>query len=111
MEDLSKAGAHQCCTGTPTEGMIDLPARVQNKQHQRAGDVPAESDNTGSPRMTRVPKTDGDRADKPNATPMPGEQSAAPTVRIVLIEDHAILRDGLRALLEMEPGIVVVGEA
>jgi DNA-binding NarL/FixJ family response regulator len=61
--------------------------------------------------MTRVPKTDGDRADKLNATASPGEPGAAPTVRIVLIEDHAILRDGLRALLEMETGIVVVGEA
>jgi len=31
--------------------------------------------------------------------------------RIVLIEDHAILRDGLRALLELEPEMQVVGEA
>ncbi|MBV8784546.1 MAG: response regulator transcription factor [Gammaproteobacteria bacterium] len=31
--------------------------------------------------------------------------------RIVLIEDHAILRDGLRALLELEPDLRVVGEA
>jgi two-component system, NarL family, response regulator NreC len=31
--------------------------------------------------------------------------------RIVLIEDHAILRDGLRALLELEPDLAVVGEA
>jgi DNA-binding NarL/FixJ family response regulator len=32
-------------------------------------------------------------------------------VRIVLIEDHAILREGLRALLELEPEFQVVGEA
>jgi DNA-binding NarL/FixJ family response regulator len=32
-------------------------------------------------------------------------------VRIVLIEDHAILRDGLRALLDLEPELEVVGEA
>jgi len=31
--------------------------------------------------------------------------------RIVLIEDHAILRDGLRALVELEPDLQVVGEA
>ncbi|MBV9345977.1 MAG: response regulator transcription factor [Gammaproteobacteria bacterium] len=31
--------------------------------------------------------------------------------RIVLIEDHAILRDGLRALLELEPDLRIVGEA
>jgi DNA-binding NarL/FixJ family response regulator len=35
----------------------------------------------------------------------------ASSARIVLIEDHAILRDGLRALLEMEPQLQVVGEA
>jgi two-component system response regulator NreC len=33
------------------------------------------------------------------------------TVTIFLAEDHAILRHGLRALLEREPGFVVVGEA
>ena len=32
-------------------------------------------------------------------------------VRIVLIEDHAILREGLRALIELEPDLRVVGEA
>ena len=31
--------------------------------------------------------------------------------RIVLIEDHAILREGLRALLELETDLEVVGEA
>ena len=30
---------------------------------------------------------------------------------IVLIEDHAILREGLRTLLELEPDLKVVGEA
>ena len=32
-------------------------------------------------------------------------------VRVMLIEDHAILREGLRALLELEPHLSVVGEA
>jgi two-component system, NarL family, response regulator NreC len=31
-------------------------------------------------------------------------------IRILLVDDHKILRDGLRALLESEPDIVVVGE-
>jgi len=30
---------------------------------------------------------------------------------IVLVEDHAILREGLRALIELEPDLKVVGEA
>jgi DNA-binding NarL/FixJ family response regulator len=31
-------------------------------------------------------------------------------VRIVLVEDHAILREGLKALIEIEPDFAVVGE-
>ncbi len=32
-------------------------------------------------------------------------------IRLLLVDDHAILRDGLRSLLAAEPGIDVVGEA
>jgi|SRR5882762_1382359 len=32
-------------------------------------------------------------------------------IRVLLADDHAVLRAGLRALLEREPGLVVVGEA
>ena len=49
---------------------------------------------------------------------MPSERPAAivPTratarVRLVLVDDHAILREGLRALLAMESDLEVVGEA
>jgi DNA-binding NarL/FixJ family response regulator len=34
-----------------------------------------------------------------------------PSVRIVIADDHAILRDGLRRLLESKPGFEVVAEA
>lgn len=37
--------------------------------------------------------------------------SHAAVVRIVLVEDHVILRDGLRSLLDMESDFEVVGEA
>jgi two-component system response regulator NreC len=33
------------------------------------------------------------------------------TIRVLLVDDHAVLRAGLRALLEAEPGFQVVGEA
>jgi DNA-binding NarL/FixJ family response regulator len=36
---------------------------------------------------------------------------AAEKVGVVLIDDYAVLRDGLRLLLSMEPDIEVVGEA
>jgi DNA-binding NarL/FixJ family response regulator len=32
-------------------------------------------------------------------------------IRILLVDDHAVLRSGLKALLEAEPGLEVVGEA
>jgi len=35
----------------------------------------------------------------------------AKTIRIVIADDHPIFRDGLRRLLESEPGLQVVGEA
>lgn len=33
------------------------------------------------------------------------------TIRIVLIDDHTVLREGLKALLNSEPGLEVVGDA
>lgn len=33
-----------------------------------------------------------------------------PPLRLVLVEDHAVLRDGLRALLELDSDVVIVGE-
>jgi DNA-binding NarL/FixJ family response regulator len=35
----------------------------------------------------------------------------APVIRVLLVDDHTILREGVRALLANEPEIVVVGEA
>jgi len=32
-------------------------------------------------------------------------------IRVFLADDHAILRSGLRLLLEREPGLLVAGEA
>jgi len=34
-----------------------------------------------------------------------------PTVRILLVDEHLIFREGLRKLLEGEPGFIVVGDA
>jgi DNA-binding NarL/FixJ family response regulator len=41
----------------------------------------------------------------------PGYNKAMEKIRILLADDHTILRNGIRALLEDEPGMVVVGEA
>jgi DNA-binding NarL/FixJ family response regulator len=39
------------------------------------------------------------------------EASMLTAASVVLVEDHAILREGLRALIELEPDLKVVGEA
>jgi DNA-binding NarL/FixJ family response regulator len=41
----------------------------------------------------------------------PAAGSQVLQLRLMLVDDHVILREGLRALLELEPGLKVVGEA
>ena len=36
---------------------------------------------------------------------------ATKPIRILLIDDHAVVRSGLRLLIETQPGLEVVGEA
>jgi DNA-binding NarL/FixJ family response regulator len=43
------------------------------------------------------------------AAALPGKV-IKPPIRIVLVEDHAILREGLKALIEIEPDFDIVGE-
>ena len=38
-------------------------------------------------------------------------QSGMESIRIVIADDHAVVRDGLRALIAAQPGLEVVGEA
>ncbi len=42
---------------------------------------------------------------------MPDAGATSPPIRVLLVDDHRILREGVRALLAGEPGIKVVGEA
>lgn len=41
----------------------------------------------------------------------PREQAKPPRIRVVLVDDHPIIRQGVRRLLELESDIEVVGEA
>ena len=41
----------------------------------------------------------------------PKEPNPKQQIQVLLVDDHAILRDGVRALLEREPDLVVSGEA
>ena len=46
------------------------------------------------------------------ATSLPdGDASSASTIRLLLVDDHPLVRDGLRARLEAVPGFEVAGEA
>jgi two-component system, NarL family, response regulator NreC len=43
--------------------------------------------------------------------PRDGERTPGEAIRIVLADDHAVVRSGLRLLLDAEPGLEVVAEA
>ena len=45
------------------------------------------------------------------APPGGGPQGPAPMLRLLIVDDHALVREGLRARLQSEAGIDVVGEA
>lgn len=71
--------------------------------------------NTAKP-IRKAAKTDRSQAQvttpmnvEPVRTPVPARLGT--TLSLMLVDDHAILREGLRALLELEPDFHVVGEA
>ena len=47
----------------------------------------------------------------PLEAPTESPASEPKKIRVVLVDDHPIVRDGLRKLLELEDDIIVVGEA
>jgi DNA-binding NarL/FixJ family response regulator len=42
---------------------------------------------------------------------MSGEMPGPPTIRAMLVDDHALVREGIRRILDKEPDITVIGEA
>jgi DNA-binding NarL/FixJ family response regulator len=44
------------------------------------------------------------------SAPRPGEEASA-SIRVVVADDHPVVREGLRSFLASRPGITVVGEA
>src|SRR3954469_5823475 len=64
----------------------------------------------GSPTMHAMHQRDGGPRHLRSAT-VEGSRTVEATVRVVIVDDHALTRDGLHALLSREPGVEVVGEA
>ena len=63
-------------------------------------------------RPAATPRSSGPIAALPVRSPVrPAIPEAPPVIRVVLADDHPIFRDGLRRLIESEPGFAVVGEA
>ena len=62
---------------------------------------------------TARPQPDGAFRPQPGAAagPQPGTVPPAGQIGVFLLDDHEIVRRGVRELLEAEPDIVVVGEA
>ena len=48
----------------------------------------------------------------PAGAPFPHTQTAsAPAIRVLIVDDHAMVRGGLRRIIESEPGLRVSGQA
>ena len=46
-----------------------------------------------------------------DAIPAAGDPAPIPTARVVLADDHAVVREGLKALINAQPDMTVIGEA
>ncbi len=68
------------------------------------------SDKSRPPR-TPAASTAGLPTSTSPSTPAPTPSSNVATIRVVLADDHALVRQGFRRILEDEPDIAVVGEA
>src|SRR4029077_19752438 len=53
----------------------------------------------------------GWNAHQADGTPSPWSRRVSPVITVVLVDDHHLVRRGLRRLLEDDPEIAVVGEA
>lgn len=57
--------------------------------------------------VTALPATDPAPANPAPADPAP----AGPVIRVLIVDDHAMVRRGLRDFLQLDPGVEVVAEA
>jgi DNA-binding NarL/FixJ family response regulator len=91
--------------------MADSVKRVASMGGRTSDGPPARGPGAAPPRPTAA------STGKPNAVAPTGEPTAASTgeparsIRVAIVDDHPVVREGTAALLEREPGLVVVGTA
>lgn len=93
-ERLEHIGGHCVIDSAPGRGTrVTLTARV------------------GRPRKCRpTVQVPAERREAPAVLPHPAERAGS-KVRVLLADDHAIVRQGLKGILDAEPGIAVIAEA
>src|SRR5581483_11735450 len=95
-------------------GERSSPDAMSSIASSRPRNRPVASGSRGASPATR-PTVHGRRlVDMPDArgsAPNPGDPSDARRIRVFLLDDHEVVRRGLRELLESEDDIEVVGEA
>jgi len=64
-----------------------------------------------APLSIEVRADDSDREQPPEESPAPEQKVGRKPLRVLLADDHKILREGLVRLLQLEPDLEVVGEA
>lgn len=63
-----------------------------------------------SPERSRIGRSSNSAARAPSAT-LPAAVTASAPIRLILVDDHAVLRAGLANVLNFDPGLRVVAEA
>src|SRR5699024_7125442 len=84
------------------------PLDAHRARHLRDGSMAAMvNDGSDAHRGT----CDSSGTDSPGGTNSPGDQGGAAPVRVLLVDDEALMRSGLRLMIDGARGIEVIGEA
>jgi len=104
------SGASACA---PPANWACRPGPAVTKDDQRGAGTAGGAPGDGRrPRgRSRAARTWGAAGETVMHTPSAPSGHTTPSLRVLLVEDHAIVRAGVRMLLESEPGLTVVGEA
>ena len=107
----AQAGREEAAPGPPRRGRHGL-RNIAERAAELGGEVSLRRRRGGGLRISvRVPVAAAGRARPWHGTMKRGAVKQAPLVRILVVDDHTIVRQGLRSILDLEPDFTVVGEA